>query len=777
MDISYCKKYEPVFGTWSISREIGSGKCGKVFEITRTDHGETYRAALKVVSIPEDSTEIARALSEGYLRESLSDYYRSLVNGLVAELDSVSQLELRGGIVGCFDRMAVQHEDGCGWDVLIRMEKLTPLSAYVRQNKMSTEEIKKLGTDICSALDICSERGIVHRNIKPENIFLSKGGYRLGDFGMGELTERANAAAPSWEAYAYTAPEVYGGSVCNTGTDCYSLGLVLYSLLNGGQLPFESEYIGDIYGRDKAIKRRLDGEALPSPADADEELAAVILKACAISSEDRFKSPTEFKRALINGLANEPAAEAEPPAQPTVVLPPEPKPEPPTVQTVKPPLPVKPTDGVKKEEPAAEKKNRRGLKTALIAALAVLLVGGGVFGLISMKNGAATQKEWSEWLESLPSGIKGSEYLIEEQTRYRSREKETMTADNGSGIDGWELEQTYDDGYGPWGDWSKKEIKATDDRKVESAVRYRSRSYETTTSSGDMPGWTLVNTTYSFGEYGEWSDWSYDVASGSPTRKVETKTVYSYRTAETKDSTEKNLSGWTLVDTDVEYGSWSDWTTEPISSSDTLDVEKKKVQTGEGYYLAHYCDGGTVASYRFSDECELHAYGWVDSLDEFEQVFDGVYDTGYYCPKYCSYYFVIDSDSSYETQYRSRTVKTTYHYEKWGEWSDYSETEQVASDTKEVRTKTQYRYCDRPGTPTYTYCRWSDWNEWTSTELKEDSTTQVESKTFYRSREKTDKPVYVYSRWSDWSSWSPEPIYPKDSYQIETKTFYRYRTK
>ena len=53
MDISYYKKYEPIFGKWHIVRELGEGSFGKVFEIERRDFGGTYKAALKAITIPQ----------------------------------------------------------------------------------------------------------------------------------------------------------------------------------------------------------------------------------------------------------------------------------------------------------------------------------------------------------------------------------------------------------------------------------------------------------------------------------------------------------------------------------------------------------------------------------------------------------------------------------------------------------------------------------------------------------------------------------------------------
>ena len=64
MDISYYKKYEPIFGSWHIVREIGEGSFGKVFEIEREDFGTTYRAALKAITVPRSQSDIEQIMQE-----------------------------------------------------------------------------------------------------------------------------------------------------------------------------------------------------------------------------------------------------------------------------------------------------------------------------------------------------------------------------------------------------------------------------------------------------------------------------------------------------------------------------------------------------------------------------------------------------------------------------------------------------------------------------------------------------------------------------------------
>ena len=98
------------------------------------------------------------------------------------------------------------------------------------------------------------------------------------------------------------APEVYKSEEYGSSVDIYSLGLVLYTLLNNNRIAFLPPYPQPITYRDneEALSRRLSGTPLDPPCNANASLSAVILKACAYRPDERYATATDFKNALIN---------------------------------------------------------------------------------------------------------------------------------------------------------------------------------------------------------------------------------------------------------------------------------------------------------------------------------------------------------------------------------------------------------------------------------------------------------------------------------------------
>ena len=286
---------------WNITRLLGEGSYGKVFEIERSEFGQTYRAALKVITVPQSKAEIGSILSEGMSTPQAEAYFHGIVEELVHEFSIMFKLKGTANIVSCEDLRVLEHPDGIGWDILIRMELLHPLLPYVYEHPMARRDIIKLGIDICKALELCQRYNIIHRDIKPENIFISDNGdYKLGDFGIARTIERTSSGLSKKGTYSYMAPEVYAGKEYGFSVDTYSLGLVLYRMLNENRGPFLPQPPEAITfsSREQALARRMSGEPLPRPFYGEGRLGEIVLKACAFDPKDRYSSPQQLRQEL-----------------------------------------------------------------------------------------------------------------------------------------------------------------------------------------------------------------------------------------------------------------------------------------------------------------------------------------------------------------------------------------------------------------------------------------------------------------------------------------------
>ncbi len=303
---------------WKQGRRLGSGSFGMVYEISRTVGRATEEAALKVISFPKEGM-IEELQSDGYPVSSIREMCDSCREDLLREYGMMMRLKGHSNIVSCEDFTTEEREDGLGFRMYIRMELLQPLRDVLRERNLSEKEVIRLGRDLCRALVICHGRDIIHRDIKPQNIFRSEfGDYKLGDFGIArrmEGTERATVAGTT----NYMAPEVYHHQPYGKDADLYSLGMVLYYLLNERRMPFipVSEKIPSMQEEARALLRRVGGEKIPAPAGGSRALQEVVLRAVAYDRKDRYTSAEEMLAALRS--VPEPADDKVPAAPVTPV--------------------------------------------------------------------------------------------------------------------------------------------------------------------------------------------------------------------------------------------------------------------------------------------------------------------------------------------------------------------------------------------------------------------------------------------------------------------------
>lgn len=286
---------------WELVEQIGRGQFGTVYKISCTKFGITEYAAMKVIAIPSDPQMIENDYSCGYDKDSVASKYKSYLDDVLKEYQLMMKVKGNAGIVRCDDISVLAQKDGIGWVVFIRMEYLTPIMR-VLPDICNEKSIIKLGMFMCEALDECERNNILHRDIKPSNILLSsRGEFKLGDFGVSRTLESENTyGTKGIGTYDYMAPEVYNGGKYGKETDIYSLGMVMYWLLNDRTYPFLTKgKAPTALEISSARQKRFNGERLPRPIRGSDALVSVVLKACEFEPQNRYKTAKEMLDDLI----------------------------------------------------------------------------------------------------------------------------------------------------------------------------------------------------------------------------------------------------------------------------------------------------------------------------------------------------------------------------------------------------------------------------------------------------------------------------------------------
>lgn len=284
---------------WEIVKYLGGGAYGRVYEIERNNSGIREKAAVKIVSRPKEESELEADYQNGYDRESIAVKYTEILQEYINEYKLMKELQGQSNIVSCDDFALEKNPNGIGGKIYIRMELLTPLQKVTKERLLSEKEVIKLGKDICKALILCERRNIIHRDIKPDNIMISKfGDYKLGDFGVSKVMSHTTGATMTGTE-GYMAPEVLHIEKYGKEVDIYSLGIVMYWLLNNRRMPFigADEKVTLVNANQAAI-RRYKGEKIPAPKNGSDELKKIVLKACEYKPKDRYLTAQEMYDAL-----------------------------------------------------------------------------------------------------------------------------------------------------------------------------------------------------------------------------------------------------------------------------------------------------------------------------------------------------------------------------------------------------------------------------------------------------------------------------------------------
>ena len=231
MTIEKLRALEPLFGSWYVEAKTGQGRNSAFFRVSRSDKGSVTRMGVKVLRFPSSDKEISRIIASGKY-QTVGEYLDFLEKKISMNIEKMIALGSNPNIIR-FEEFQIIRESSCFYAIIL-MEHLKPLSEHVRSESVAPVQAVKLAVDIANALEDFRQAGIIHREIRPDNIYADKdGNFKLGDFGLSD----SRADEPT-DISSYIAPEIHLGKGASESSDIYSLGLLLYKLLNHNRMPF-----------------------------------------------------------------------------------------------------------------------------------------------------------------------------------------------------------------------------------------------------------------------------------------------------------------------------------------------------------------------------------------------------------------------------------------------------------------------------------------------------------------------------------------------------------
>lgn len=257
--------------SWKIISRLPDDNGNEIYRVSKKDFdGTVISALLRYVVIKNDDYNIENT---------------DFINDEAAFLKTVSQ---SGECFNYLDIFVNNNPAKKKIEFFIITEDLKSLSEVTKSKDFDENEVVDFGIQMSAILEKLESRNIFHGNINPDNIYVTfDGKYKLGGFSDFES---------KIEDMSFIAPEIFKKENADFTTDIYSLGLIMYSMSNGGTIPFESDEVS----RDDAVKMRFNGKSVTAPKNGSEKLKSVIVIACQPNNENRWKNAGNIKNALTS---------------------------------------------------------------------------------------------------------------------------------------------------------------------------------------------------------------------------------------------------------------------------------------------------------------------------------------------------------------------------------------------------------------------------------------------------------------------------------------------
>ena len=205
---------------------------------------------------------------------------------------------LNPNIVNVYD---VGEDRGLYYMVMELVEGITLKEYIQKKGRLSTKEAISIAIQMCTGIEAAHKHNIIHRDIKPQNIIISKEGkVKVTDFGIARAVDSNTVSSSAMGSVHYVSPEQARGGYCDAKSDIYSVGITMYEMITG-RVPFDGDSTVTV-----AMKHLQENITPPSQyaPDMSKALEKIILKCTQKSPERRYESTTlliqDLKRALVD---------------------------------------------------------------------------------------------------------------------------------------------------------------------------------------------------------------------------------------------------------------------------------------------------------------------------------------------------------------------------------------------------------------------------------------------------------------------------------------------
>ena len=281
--------------SWQITGLIEKGVSEEYYLASKQIDTETHRSIITSYLIPEGGEfEIEEAIETRGSKEAANLYFRMMADEVLQKVQLIKRLSSCPNILTVREHVLSPASDGIGYVIYTRQNYARQLRASLQNREtVSEEDAVKFGIDICNALEAFEFMGLVERDINIDSILVDdNGNYLIGRFNSivrsDGYSDDISVGTRTWSA-----PEIVSNHSYDKRSSIYTLGLMMYWMLNGKKMPFQES--GTSWG--EALYKRMSGEAFPR-LDVSDALNDVILKACAHDPEIRYQNAAQMRNVL-----------------------------------------------------------------------------------------------------------------------------------------------------------------------------------------------------------------------------------------------------------------------------------------------------------------------------------------------------------------------------------------------------------------------------------------------------------------------------------------------